>query len=134
MTPWDLPEKIRSRIRVDEFGCWIWTGRRKSTGYGLYHFARRPMHAHRAVYLTVGGEIPDGLEIDHLCRIRPCVNPEHLEVVTRAQNMRRRVMAQTHCIHGHEFTPENTYFYSRGNAMQRCCKTCTLRRLNRQPA
>jgi hypothetical protein len=79
--------------------------------------------AHRVAYELVIGQIPAGLELDHLCRNVVCVNPAHLEPVTRAENMRRRSAAQTHCKHGHEFTPENTYYYWHGGR-HRACRAC----------
>lgn len=77
---------------VDRDGCWTWTGKKGSKGYGLVHVdsaSGRQQQAHRAAYELVVGPIPDGLELDHLCRVRVCVNPAHLEPVTRAENMRR---------------------------------------------
>ena len=85
------------------------------------------------VYALLVGEIPAGLELDHLCRVRECVNPQHLEAVTHHENMlRSREATKTHCKHGHEFTPENTYTYQRGVGIQRCCKTCTYARQGRE--
>lgn len=86
--------------------------------------------AHREAYKAFKGEIPDGLELDHLCRVRNCVNPDHLEPVTRLENARRgigglmaglRQRAKTHCPAGHPYAPENTYFRANGNRM---CVTC----------
>ena len=82
--------------------------------------------AHRMAYTEAKGPIPDGLEIDHLCRVKTCVNPEHLEAVTRRENMLRQDRIggrarQTECIHGHAYTPENTKRDSCGN---RYCRTC----------
>lgn len=119
--------------KVDRRGpdeCWPWTGARKSDGYG--HIAVNGHHklAHRATYELLVGPIPDGLVIDHLCRVPHCVNPGHMEPVTLGENSRRGVgikhaaeirRARTHCKRGHEFTPENTYINSRGC---RVCRTC----------
>jgi len=71
--------------------------------------------AHRWAYETCVGSINDGLQIDHLCRVRECVNPDHLQPVTHAENMRRA--RRTHCRRGHELTPENVYWV-------RACKAC----------
>jgi hypothetical protein len=79
----------------------------------------RTTYAHRVAYQYFVGEIPVGLEIDHVCRNRGCVNPEHLELVTRGENTKRANDARTHCQHGHAFTPDNTAVY---NAMRYCVK------------
>lgn len=72
-------------------GCWIFLGTKTPTGYGMYHApgARQSRSAHRFMYESVHGAIPPGLELDHLCRVRACVNPAHLEPVTHTENMRR---------------------------------------------
>jgi hypothetical protein len=110
---------------VDEAPCWTWTGKTAKAGYGTY----RDQLAHRLVYEELSAPIPDGLELDHLCRNPPCVNPAHLEPVTHPVNCQRssagevnraRMLAQTHCARRHEFTPENTKQTSR----QRKCRQC----------
>ncbi len=99
--------------------CEIHKGYIQSNGYGK----SGKSYAHREAYVETYGEIPDGLEIDHLCRTRSCVNPQHLEAVTHQENMARSLPAQkTHCINGHEFTPENTYRDPRHQ--QRYCRVC----------
>lgn len=96
-----------AKVHVVESGCWIWTGTIQPTGYGA---AREPGrsggYAHRAAYAMVKGPIPHGLQIDHLCRVPACVNPDHLEAVTPQENVRRgrngilRV-PRTECRKGH---------------------------------
>lgn len=111
-------------------GCWLWTGCLNSKGYGQFNHRA----AHRVAYERCIGPIPDGLEIDHVrargCEHRNCVNPAHLEAVSHWENVMRgdtiaaKRRAQTHCIHGHEFTPENTYIWRGG----RSCRACSDRR------
>jgi len=110
--------------KVDRSGgnstCWIWTAHRDAKGYGSFESRR----AHRVAYEMMVGPIPDGLQIDHLCRVTSCVNPKHLEPVTLAENLRRAAAARTRCKRGHEFTPENTY-YDRAHGNARLCRECT---------
>lgn len=102
----------------DENGCWNYTGAINANGYG----AILQTVAHRYFYKALVGDVPAGLQLDHLCMNKVCVNPQHLEPVTQAENIRRRSEAITHCIKGHEFTEENTY--RRPNRPARECKTC----------
>ena len=96
-------QKFWSSVKKSD-ACWAWTGRTHK-GYGRYG----GVQAHRVAYELVIGPISAGLELDHTCRNPLCVNPDHLEPVTRSENMRRRYATQSHCKRGHEFTPENTY-------------------------
>ena len=104
--------------------CWLWTASTTTAGYGQFHYeARRMVMAHRMAYELIVGPIPDGLELDHLCRIRRCVNPAHLEAVTRKENVRRGLCGAmvTVCPRGHEYTTENTRLDTKG---WRRCRTC----------
>lgn len=131
-----LPGRIAQRIAIDEAtGCWLWTGRTSgASGYGRVPAGRgEPTpYAHCVVYELLVGPIPEGLVLDHLCRVTLCVNPDHLEPVTNKENILRgdsfsaRLARQTHCIAGHEFTPENTYLYANGSS--RMCMECKRRR------
>jgi len=111
-----------------ETPCWIWAGAGNGHGYGRRQIRGRTFMAHRLSYEQARGPIPAGLELDHLCRVTMCVNPDHLEPVTRAENIRRGTSPfaanarKTHCKRGHEFTPENTYINPRNGA--RWCRPC----------
>lgn len=104
-------------------GCWLWTGTLSPKGYASFQHDTRNQFVHRTAYETWVGPIPEGLEIDHLCSVRNCVNPAHLEAVTHAENMARASARKTHCVHGHEYTPENTC-HPLGNPGHRVCRTC----------
>lgn len=133
LTP--LIERIMRRVEmVTESGCWIWMGATiKDYGViGRGRVADGNVLVHRATYEHFRGPIPDGLEPDHLCRVPPCCNPWHLELVTRAENVRRgeaakRQLRKTHCPQGHEYTSENTY--RRPGKISRFCRTCMHNRL-----
>jgi hypothetical protein len=122
-----LPGRLRAKIAPNDAGCWIWRASVSHKGYGHYRFRGRVWQAHRAVYTILRGEIPEGMQIDHLCRVRGCVNPAHLEVVTPLENWVRgysvtaNYSRQDCCKYGHPFTPENTNIRSRG---ARQCRTC----------
>lgn len=111
--------------KVDKSGdCWTWTAYLKPDGYGFVKFGGRCQQAHRVAYELLVGPIPDGLEIDHRCRNRACVNPAHLEPVTHLVNVIRTPRkVVTHCKHGHPFDEANTYRHG----SKRQCKTCQRR-------
>ena len=111
-------------------GCWLWRGCKNRHGYGNVNSKTYGTKmAHRAVYARLVGTIPQGKEIDHLCRNRACVNPEHLEIVDHKTNCARGSRSfKTHCIHGHALTPENRYVYKNGKRECRTCRTWATRR------
>lgn len=112
--------------------CWEWTGAKTSGGYGQFYVDRRLVVSHRYSYERLVGPIPEGLQIDHLCRNRSCVNPGHLEPVTQQVNIRRGFSIatenrlKTHCPAGHPYSVENTYIHPRNNG--RICRACARRR------
>lgn len=130
--------RVWSRVQKVPGGCWLWTGSIDRYGYGRgYATHLRTDKAHRLVYILIKGEIPPGLQLDHLCRVRHCVNPDHLEPVTARTNSLRgntipaRRVEQTHCIHGHPFDEINTYIV-RGNRTCRACNRLAVSRYTRR--
>lgn len=120
------PEELGRHVVVDMAGCWRWTASIDAYGYG--RITNRP--AHRVSYEVHVGPIPDGLQLDHLCRVRSCVNPNHLEPVTLYENLMRSEgpsainSRKTHCKRGHPLTRDNLVEIS----PRRICKTCKVER------
>ena len=104
-------------------------------GYGGFYMRREPdgvfrlKRAHKMMYEHVNGPVPEGLELDHLCHVRHCVNPAHLEAVTHAENVKRGEAGlhnpdKTHCPNGHAYTAENTLIINDPRGAHRRCKKC----------
>lgn len=135
--PLTAEERFWAKVEKTE-DCWLWTGGLSTQGYGLISVGLRGEYAHRFSYEVHVGAVPDGKQLDHLCRVRQCVNPAHLEPVTRRENILRGTAptainaAKTHCIHGHEYTEENTY--RRPDNGGRQCRTCIAIRSRRRSA
>jgi hypothetical protein len=140
MTPMRKPVSTRFWSFVDKNGpcssfkpelgpCWLWTGFIGKKGYGRFGITNRlPVQAHRWAYESVYGTIDANLDIDHLCRVRHCVNPNHLEAVTRRENVVNRGFGitaanalKTHCKNGHPFVDGNVFKKANG---ERRCKIC----------
>lgn len=125
-------EKLHKNIKHTEAlfegaPCWEWQMSCMKAGYGQLFVAGKNNYTHRLMYQLMTGPIPEGLELDHLCRNRKCCNPAHLEAVTSKENTRRGQSNEasknkTHCKQGHEFTPENTRRHKSTGG--RYCRTC----------
>lgn len=124
----DIWQRIERKVRVSPSGCWEYTGHITPGGYGSFRWIDT-YATHRAAYWYHVGDIPDGTEIDHLCRNRACCNPDHLEAVVHQENVRRGLRgAMTDCARGHQLTEENTYTQSNGSRECRICRRERKRR------
>lgn len=111
--------RFNERTVKDQSGCWLWQGRLNARGYATFKINGQNVGVHRWAYETYRGTIPDNLVLDHLCKVKSCVNPDHLEVVTLEENNRRA--RRTHCLRAqHPLTEENIIILS-GN---RACRLC----------
>lgn len=124
-----VEQRLWPRVEFTGF-CWLWTGA-LSKGYGMIRVGGTSRGTHRVAYELLIGPIPDGLELDHLCRVPNCINPDHLDPVTSGENTRRSPTAraaeqarQTHCHLGHPLFGENLL----RTPKKRICKTCRAAR------
>lgn len=120
--------RLMEKVEIQPGGCWLWLACVTQTGYGQFRFRGKLTPAHRASYVLHRGAIPPGAVLDHLCRVRRCVNPDHLEPVDQRTNLLRGIgwaavnASKTHCVNGHEFTAENTYVNPSGRRHCRICR------------
>lgn len=120
-----LTDRFWAKVqRGADTACWLWRGG-KANGYGRIHHQYRQINAHRVSWqIAHGTELSAELTIDHLCRNKLCVNPSHLEAVSRGENARRYTAALTACVHGHPFDEKNTKYTTRRGALRRLCRAC----------
>lgn len=120
---------INPEIAFRGVPCWMWTASKDKKGYAQFGIGNTWQgRCHRITYKMFVGPIPEGLQVDHLCKRTSCVNPVHLEAVTGDVNYHRGDNTnanKTHCKRGHEFTPENTYV-RKGIGTNRSCRACRV--------
>ena len=117
----DPVERFWSHVEKTD-ACWHWTASVTGRGYGNYKLDGRTQGVHRIAYELLVGPIPEGLTIDHLCRVKTCVNPAHLEPVTNRENIQRARGGIESCINGHPYTPETMIPRKDGSTYK--CRVC----------
>lgn len=126
-------DRFLAKVTVAADGCWNWNASLTEGGYGQFFVRGKRWRSHRFSYTNHRGAIPDGLELDHLCRNRQCCNPEHLEAVSRRENQKRGTspvslnIDATQCVNGHAFNEANTRYIDD----RRQCRACERDRKRR---
>lgn len=126
----DLPDNVARRFwaKVHKTAtCWLWTGARKETGYGLFKFQGTARSAHRMAYILSGKRLLPGVELDHRCENRHCVRPSHLRSTRHAAHMIRHARGRVVCRRGHPITRVSHYLSARGERVCRLCRRVRLR-------
>lgn len=119
-----LPDRFWARVNKTDT-CWLWTGRLDRYGYAQIKFGGRQPLVHRLAYEDAHGvRLTPDVTIDHLCNVRNCVNPEHLEPCSHSENTKRAAQRRTTCKRGHPITEDSHYVYRRGEYDYRACKAC----------
>jgi hypothetical protein len=136
-----IETRFLERIVKEPDGCWLWQGKKNAYGYSRIKVNGKEVFGHRWSYEHFKEPIPENLVIDHLCRVKSCVNPKHLEAVLHRTNTLRGIgipaqkARQTHCIKGHPFDEQNTFYRSNGWRGCRICRYERDKRFNhRRPA
>jgi|SRR5579863_5247114 len=120
-------KRLMHRVTFDPSGCWLSGHSRTSWGYVQFMADHKHTTAHRFAYELFNGPIPEGMQVDHLCRVRHCVNPAHLEAVSKKENILRgesycaQAARKTHCPKGHPYSEENTHVWNN----KRFCRECS---------
>lgn len=136
-----IKERFLEKFKVNpNTGCWEWTGYHGGAGYAKMKINGKTFVASRVSYMLFKGDIPEGLVVDHLCRIRHCVNPDHLEAISNYENTIIRGVSplaknasKPHCKRGHEFTKRNTYLFAHKKGMPKTARACRVcRKINKE--
>ena len=124
----DIFERFYKKVQMEpNSGCWLWDGHYNRKGYGCFQVGKQNRSAHRVSYELHIGSIPEGLQLDHLCRVRCCVNPDHLEPVTNRENCLRGNVGKyqldkKHCPQGHPYSGDNLIVRPDGRRRCRACE------------
>lgn len=126
-------ERFSKKFTIEDNGCWLWNAHTNNDGYGRFNIKGKIKFAHRVSYIFVNGNIKKNMELDHLCKTRNCVNPNHLEEVTHKENVRRGDgnpgfalynSSKTRCPQGHEYNLKNTRYEFSKTSRSRLCRKC----------